>query len=193
MSSTFAPGPCRDGCRGSARRGAAYEASAPSAANAPPMRLFTAFVLQTCRPNRRRLAYEHRDRHAPGALARDHPVGRPHHARRGSRPGGTQSSLRWRRARAAQRVVPLGLALALAMSCPWPMNHCGVLRKITGFFERHECGYWCFSRPRAMIVAGFAERLDHRVVGVALVALFGEETACPKPARPWSARRRHRR
>ena len=21
------------------------------------------------------------------------------------------------------------------------MNHCGVLRKITGFFERHECGY----------------------------------------------------
>ena len=21
------------------------------------------------------------------------------------------------------------------------MNHCGVLRKISGFFERHECGY----------------------------------------------------
>ena len=30
------------------------------------------------------------------------------------------------------------------------MNHCGVLRKITGFFERQECGYWCFSRPRAI-------------------------------------------
>jgi hypothetical protein len=29
------------------------------------------------------------------------------------------------------------------------MNHCGVLRKITGFFERQECGYWCLSRPRA--------------------------------------------
>ena len=29
------------------------------------------------------------------------------------------------------------------------MNHWGVLRKITGFFERHECGYWCFRRPRA--------------------------------------------
>jgi hypothetical protein len=30
------------------------------------------------------------------------------------------------------------------------MNHCGVLRKITGFFERQECGYWCLSRPRAI-------------------------------------------
>jgi len=29
------------------------------------------------------------------------------------------------------------------------MNHCGVLRKITGFFERQLCGYWCFRRPRA--------------------------------------------
>ncbi len=32
------------------------------------------------------------------------------------------------------------------------MNHCGVLRKITGFFERHECGYWCLRRARAMIM-----------------------------------------
>ena len=32
------------------------------------------------------------------------------------------------------------------------MNHCGVLRKITGFLERHECGYWCLSRPRAISV-----------------------------------------
>ena len=30
------------------------------------------------------------------------------------------------------------------------MNHCGVLRKITGFFERQECGYWCLRRPRAI-------------------------------------------
>ena len=30
------------------------------------------------------------------------------------------------------------------------MNHCGVLRKMTGFFERQEWGYWCFSRPRAI-------------------------------------------
>ena len=29
------------------------------------------------------------------------------------------------------------------------MNHCGVLRKITGFLERQECGYWCLRRPRA--------------------------------------------
>ena len=30
------------------------------------------------------------------------------------------------------------------------MNHCGVLRKITGFFERQLCGYWCLSFPRAI-------------------------------------------
>ncbi len=30
------------------------------------------------------------------------------------------------------------------------MNHCGVLRKMTGFFERQECGYWCLRRPRAI-------------------------------------------
>ena len=28
-------------------------------------------------------------------------------------------------------------------------NHCGVLRKISGFFERQLCGYWCLRRPRA--------------------------------------------
>ena len=28
---------------------------------------------------------------------------------------------------------PMGLSIA--------MNHCGVFRKMTGFFERHECGY----------------------------------------------------
>ncbi len=32
------------------------------------------------------------------------------------------------------------------------MNHCGVLRKITGFLERQECGYWCFRRLRAMML-----------------------------------------
>ena len=37
-----------------------------------------------------------------------------------------------------------------AMSLSIAMNHCGVLRKITGFFERHECGYWCFKRPRTI-------------------------------------------
>ena len=35
------------------------------------------------------------------------------------------------------------------MSLSIAMNHCGVLRKMTGFFERHECGYWCLSLPRA--------------------------------------------
>ena len=39
------------------------------------------------------------------------------------------------------------------------MNHCGVLRKITGFLERQECGYWCLSRPRAMIMPASASAL----------------------------------
>ena len=54
------------------------------------------------------------------------------------------SSARW-------RSVSPGLASPLASSIGLSiaMNHCGVLRKITGFFERQECGYWCLSRPRA--------------------------------------------
>ena len=54
------------------------------------------------------------------------------------------------------------------------MNHCGVLRKITGFFERHECGYWCLRRPRAIRHASIDQGLDHRFVGVAFLALVGE-------------------
>ena len=38
---------------------------------------------------------------------------------------------------------------AFAIGRSIAMNHCGVLRKITGFFERQECGYWCLSLPRA--------------------------------------------
>ena len=44
-----------------------------------------------------------------------------------------------------QRAVAQGVAgfapCRLAMSLSIAMNHCGVLRKITGFFERQECGY----------------------------------------------------
>src|SRR5580704_17687079 len=51
---------------------------------------------------------------------------------------------------ARARSVSPGLALPpSAISLSIAMNHCGVLRKITGFFERQECGYWCLSLPRA--------------------------------------------
>ena len=40
----------------------------------------------------------------------------------------------------AQRLAGLVLPSS-AMGLSIAMNHCGVLRKITGFFERHECGY----------------------------------------------------
>ena len=39
------------------------------------------------------------------------------------------------------------------------MNHCGVLRKMTGFLERQECGYWCLRRPRAMSAPASASAL----------------------------------
>jgi hypothetical protein len=41
----------------------------------------------------------------------------------------------------ARSVSPGFVWPSTAMSLSIAMNHCGVLRKITGFFERHECGY----------------------------------------------------
>ena len=41
----------------------------------------------------------------------------------------------------AQRVARACLAVVRDRSLSIAMNHCGVLRKITGFFERQECGY----------------------------------------------------
>jgi hypothetical protein len=56
----------------------------------------------------------------------------------------------------AQRVSPMAasavsrrLASRPAIGLSMAMNHCGVLRKMIGFFDRHECGYWCLSLPRA--------------------------------------------
>ena len=55
--------------------------------------------------------------------------------------GGTQrvvlmaASARWRSVSPCRTCPPSAIAWSMAM------NHCGVLRKITGFFERHECGY----------------------------------------------------
>ena len=55
------------------------------------------------------------------------------------------------------------------------MNHCGVLRKMSGFFERQECGYWCFSRPRATRLPASIKRLDDGLVGIALIALVVDD------------------
>ena len=47
----------------------------------------------------------------------------------------------------ARRVSP-----RFTMSLSIAMNHCGVLRKMIGFFERQECGYWCLRRPVAISI-----------------------------------------
>ncbi len=50
--------------------------------------------------------------------------------------GGTQRVSAMALSARARKVSP-GLSMPLSIA----MNHCGVLRKMTGFFERHECGY----------------------------------------------------
>ena len=37
--------------------------------------------------------------------------------------------------------IAAGLPAAFEIGLSIAMNHCGVLRKMIGFFERHECGY----------------------------------------------------
>src|SRR5580700_125678 len=68
-----------------------------------------------------------------------------------------------------RRVSPDFALPSSAIGLSIAMNHCGVLRKITGFFERQECGYWCLRRPRpismpasikALITASLASPLS---------------------------------
>ena len=128
---------------------------------------------------------ERGDRHAPGTLARDHPV-RPalDHAgdavlalRRhpdgfpdGSAAGPQCICL----PRASPRANPDTLSCAdsvpLSRGRPDPsiglsiaMNHCGVLRKITGFFGATNAGYWCLA-CRAMIMPASASALTGLVM-----------------------------
>jgi hypothetical protein len=61
------------------------------------------------------------------------------------------------------------------------MNHCGVLRKITGFFERQECGYWCLSRPRAISMPASMSAL----MTASLASPFSPESVITRlPLRP---------
>ena len=74
MSSTFSPfAGIVIGRKKRAAASGAYQASAPSRWNARAMRSFTRVLRISSR--HRLLAHEDRDRHAPGALARNHPVG----------------------------------------------------------------------------------------------------------------------
>ena len=62
--------------------------------------------------------------------------------------------------RLAQRLASAPLSCALGSSDDRPpsilMNHCDVARKITGLWQRQQCGYWCEndsrcqSRPRSL-------------------------------------------
>ncbi len=64
-----------------------------------------------------------------------------------------------------------------------PMNHCGVLRKITGFFERQLMRILMLQAPARDQHAGVVQGLDHRLVGVALLAFFGEHALAGEAGR----------
>ena len=83
------------------------------------------------------LVDEHGDRHAPGALARQHQSGRVSTIERMRLwPARGTKRVASIAASAVSRRVPPISAIGLSMA----MNHCGVLRKITGALERQECG-----------------------------------------------------
>ena len=75
--------------------------------------------------------------------------------------------------------VPLNNAIGWSMA----MNHCGVLRKITGFFERHECGILMLEPSARDQHTGVDQGLDHRLVGIALLAFVGEHALAGKARR----------
>jgi hypothetical protein len=76
---------------------------------------------------------------------------------------------------ASRRVWPAMNGLSMAM------NHCGVLRKITGFFERHECGYWCLRRPRANRLPAAISALITASLASPFFALVGDDRSPSKP------------
>ena len=75
MSSTFCQPSLASLPRKRSRAPGAYQASAPSSSNASTMRALTSGSSRISTEPSGFLLDEHRDRHAPGALARDHPVG----------------------------------------------------------------------------------------------------------------------
>ena len=119
------------------------------------------------------LVDEDGDRHAPGALARDAPVGpRLDH--------GADAVLALRRDTSASRRSRPAPSRA-GRSPSMAMNHCGVLRKMSGALRAPGMRIGMDELARAQQPAGVADRRDHRAVGVAGLAvgpidvLAGEE------------------
>ena len=81
-----------------------------------------------------------------------------------------------------QRALPQGAAVALGASME--MNHCSVARKMTGLWQRQQCGYECsillsaISAPRAL------QQLDDRLIGLkdCLAFVLGQTVAADRPA-----------
>ena len=186
MSSTFCHSSLAREPRKRSRAPAAYQASAPSCSKASAMRALTR---SSCRISA-----------VPSPFSRTNTVIGTPQARwreitqsgllvimpvmRFSPCGGTQRVTLMAASARARSVspgcaAPSGPAIGLSMA----MNHCGVLRKITGFFERHECGYWCLSRPRAISMPASIRALMHGLVGVALLALVGEDALAGEAGR----------
>ena len=134
--------------------GRSYHASAPYSSNTRGRALDQRRRQQRLAALR---AVHRRDRHTPGALPRDAPVGpvRQHVVDAVAPPrrdpldvavDGVEPGL-------TQRPSPSAVRSPARRPCR--MNHCDVARKITGLWQRQQCGYWCakssrcHSRPRS--------------------------------------------
>ena len=150
MSSTFFQSSLARRPRKRSRAPAAYQASAPSCSKASAMRLLTA---SSCRISAEPSPFSRTNTAIGTPQARWREITQSGRLSimplmRFSPAAGTQRVVLIARSAMSRKRAVAGPVIGLSIA----MNHCGVLRKITGFFERQECGYWCFSRPRAMIL-----------------------------------------
>ena len=176
---------------------ASYQASAPFSAKASAMRLLTRSSLRISTEPSPLLAHEHGDRHAPGALARDHPVGpaldHAGDAVLARRPAPSAVSLMARGA-GAQRVA--------RPAAPSASPRCRLVHRdepLRRVAEDHRL----LRAPGVRILmlepaardqhAGLDQRLDDGLVGVALLALVGDDALAGEARRLLGEARRSRR
>ena len=129
------------------------------------------------------LLHEHRDRHAPGALARHHPVRAVgDHAgdavfARGGHPAGFADG-RERDIAQGSRGCVSGERLVHRDE---PLRRVAEDHRLLG---APACGYWCFSRPRADDVAGRDQCVHHAALASPFLPLSSMTRSPSKPGLP---------
>ena len=176
MSSTFCQRSLAREPRKRSRAPCAYQASAPSSSNASMMRIVHIRIVEDVDRAIGLLVDEHRDRHAPGALARDHPIGaccdhsanavltlRRHPACRTNRFVRTLT----------QREALPGRKFDRRIHRNEPLRRVAVDHGLLGAPGMRILMSEPTSRDQH---AGINQRVDHRLVGVAFFAFFSQYT-----------------